>query len=72
MTTAEAIEGITDAGSFERLATQVLRHLDEDSRWIEHAGFNAQGKTISNLVDGFHRVPNTQPPRFVMHQLNAR
>ncbi|MBI2513259.1 MAG: ATP-binding protein [Opitutae bacterium] len=68
MTTAEAIEGITDAGRFERLATQALRHLDEDSRLIEHAGVNAQGKTIANPVDGFYRVPNSAPPRFVMHQ----
>jgi hypothetical protein len=68
MTTAEALEAITDAGKFERLTTQVLRHLDPDSRLIEHAGVNAQGKTIPNPVDSFHRVPGSEPPRFIMHQ----
>jgi len=66
MTTAEAIEGITDAGAFEILATRVLRIKDDDCRFMEHMGVNAQGKTISNPIDGFCRVPGIEPPRFVM------
>ena len=66
MKTAEAIEGITDAGEFEILATRVLRITDEDCRLLEHMGVNAIGKTIANPIDGFCKVPGTDPPRFVM------
>ena len=66
MTTAEAIEGITDAGEFEILATRVLRITDDDCRLLEHMGVNAAGKTIKNPIDCFCRVPGTDPPRFVM------
>jgi len=66
MTTAEAIEGITDAGEFEILATRVLRITDEDCRLLEHMGVNAAGKPVKNPIDCFCRVPGTDPPRFVM------
>ncbi len=66
MTTAEAIEGITDAGNFEVLATRVLRLIDEDCRLVEHFGVNAKRKTISNPVDAFCKVPGSLPPRFIM------
>lgn len=66
MKTAEAIEGMTDAGEFEVLATRVLRLQDEDCRLLEHMGVNAEGKTIANPLDGFCQVPGTDPPRFVM------
>ena len=66
MTTAEAIEGMTDAGEFEILATRVLRMTDDDCRYLEHVGVNAAGKTIASLVDGFCRVPDTNPPRYIM------
>lgn len=66
MTTAQAIEGITDAGQFEILATRVLRLVDDDCKYLEHMGVNAEGKTITNPVDGFCMVPGTDPPRFVM------
>jgi hypothetical protein len=46
-TTAEHLEGMTDAGEFEILATQVLRFWHDDCRAIVHTGTNAQGKTIS-------------------------
>jgi len=66
MTTAEALEGITDAGMFEILATRVLRELEADCRAVAHIGVNAQGKTIANPVDGFCLVPGSSPPRYVM------
>ena len=66
MTTAEAIEGMTDAGKFEILVTRVLRYVDDDCRLLEHMGVNAAGKTIPNLIDSFCMVPGTNPPRFVM------
>jgi hypothetical protein len=65
LTTAEAIEGITDAGKFEILATRVLRIEDEDCRFLAHLGENAQGKTISGRWDTFCLVPGSKPPRFI-------
>jgi hypothetical protein len=65
-TTAEHIEGITDAGKFEVLATRVLRLLHEDCRSLVHLGTNAEEKTIPSPIDGFHLVPGSEPHRFVM------
>jgi len=66
VTTAEAIEGITNAGEFEILATRVLRITEEDCRLLDHMGVNAVGKTVANPIDGFCKVPGTDPPRFLM------
>ena len=66
MTTANAIEAMTDAGQFEVLAARVLRQTDPDYAWIEHLGVNADGKTVKNPIDGFCRVPGSKPSRYVM------
>jgi len=66
MTTAEHLEGMTDSGKFEILATQVARFLYEDCRAVVHMGVNAQGKTVPSPVDGFVLVPRTKPSRYVM------
>lgn len=66
MTTANAIESITDAGLFEILATRVLRQTDSDYSYVEHLGVNADGKTVKNSLDGFCRVPGISPPKYVM------
>lgn len=66
MTTAEALEGMTDPGQFEILATRVLRAIDSDCEAVAHAGVNAQGKTIPNPIDGFCLVPGSDPPRYIM------
>ena len=71
MTTAEAIESMTDTGQFEILATRVLRITDDDCRFLEHMGVNAAGKTVPNPIDGFCRVPGVDPPRFVMVAFNT-
>lgn len=65
MTTAEALEGITDEGLFEILGIRTLRRLYPDCECIEHLGVNAQGKTIPGAIDGFGRVPGSQPSRYV-------
>jgi hypothetical protein len=65
-TTAEHLEGMTDAGEFEILATRALRFLDDDCRAIAHLGTNAEGKTVPSPVDGFVLVPNRKPNRYVM------
>jgi hypothetical protein len=66
MTTAELLEGMTDAGQFEILATRSLRELEDDCSAIAHFGVNAEGKTIANPVDGFCLIPGSAPPRYVM------
>ena len=66
MTTAKAIEAMSDAGAFEILATRVLRQTDPDYARIEHLGVNADGKTIKNPLDGFCKIPGSNPPRYVM------
>ena len=63
--TAEKIEGMTDVGAFETLAMRVLREIDEDCRAIIHLGINAGGKTIPGPVDGFGRVPGSNPGKYV-------
>lgn len=66
MTTANAIETMSDAGAFEVLAMRVLRQTDGDYARIEHLGVNANGKTVKNPIDGFCRVPGRNPSRYVM------
>jgi hypothetical protein len=66
LTTAEAIEGMTDAGKFEILALRALRILDADCPAVIHLGVNAQGKTIPNPIDGFCQVPGSDPPKYVL------
>jgi len=66
MPTAKLVEEMTDAGEFELLATRVLRQLDVDYLRVEHMGVNASGKTVKNPLDGFCRIPGSQPPRYVM------
>ncbi|MFC1834344.1 hypothetical protein ACFL2Q_06385 [Thermodesulfobacteriota bacterium] len=66
MTTAKAIDAITDPAVFERLAIQVLRIEDEDCRMLEHTGVSATGKCVADPLDGFCLVPGTKPERFIM------
>lgn len=66
MTTAEALEGMTDPGEFEILATRTLREIDTDCKAVVHVGVNAQGKTVANPIDAFSLVPGSNPPRYVM------
>ncbi|MCU1300664.1 MAG: hypothetical protein JWQ87_948 [Candidatus Sulfotelmatobacter sp.] len=66
MTTAEAIEKITDTGKFEILSIRALRELEEDCKSVIHLGMNAQGKTIPGPLDGFCLVPGCHPHRYVV------
>ena len=65
MTTAEALEGVTDPGLFEILGVRALRALHPECECLEHVGVNAQGKTIVGPVDSFARVPGSDPSRYV-------
>jgi hypothetical protein len=71
VSTAEAIAAMTDDAEFEILGTRVLRLLDPDCVALEHSGVNAAGKTIASAVDGYCRVPNVEPPRFVTTQFTT-
>jgi hypothetical protein len=66
VTTAEALDGMTDESAFELLAVRSLRELEPDCHSLVHLGMNSQGKTIRNPIDGFCLVPNSTPPRYVM------
>ena len=65
MTTAEALEQVTDRGLFEVLATSVLRKSDPTYAGIVHVGVNAQGETIVSPIDGLRRVPESSPPHWI-------
>jgi hypothetical protein len=65
VTTAEAIEGLTDPGKFEILAIRVLRYLHIECHTLAHLGVNAAGKTIPNPIDAFSLVSGSCPPRYV-------
>ena len=50
--TNSALANITDAGLFERLASDVLRFAEPDIyKSISHQGMNPQGKTIKAPLD---------------------
>ncbi|MGD0910001.1 MAG: hypothetical protein ABSA96_20650 [Candidatus Acidiferrales bacterium] len=66
MTTAEAIEAMTDEGRFQHLAVNVLRQLYPECRALIHTGLNAAGKTIVSAMDGFCQVPGTVPPQYIL------
>jgi hypothetical protein len=65
MTTAEALEGMTDEGEFEILATRALRNLEPDCKALIHMGVNAAGKPVRGPNDAFCRVPGSQPSLYV-------
>ena len=65
MTTAEKLEGMTDRGQFELLATSVLRKVDPDCARLIHVGINAAGETIASPVDGLCKVPDVKPSRWL-------
>jgi hypothetical protein len=64
VTTAEALEGITDFAKFEIFAMNALHVLDSDFRLAIQLGVNAQGKTIPAPLDGFAIVPGWDPPKY--------
>lgn len=65
-TTAEKLEAITDTAKFEILAIRALREIDGDCRALVHLGINASGKTIPGAIDGFVRVPDSFPAKYVI------
>jgi hypothetical protein len=65
-TTAEKLEAITDPAKFEILAIRALREIDGDCRALVHLGVNASGKTIPGPIDGFVRVPDSFPAKYVI------
>ena len=54
-----------DQGSFERLATAVLRETDPKYRLLTHSGVNLDGKTVRSPVDGITFVPGANPPHMI-------
>src|ERR1039458_2431396 len=63
-----ALEGMSDTGQFELLATAILRRAYPECANLIHVGINAEGKPISSPIDGITLIPASTPPRFVMIQ----
>jgi hypothetical protein len=72
--TERLLEGLTDEGLFEKLATAVLRDADPTYRMLAHPGVNADGKTVKSPVDGIGFVQGAAPPHMVIvhHTITAR
>lgn len=68
MTTAAALEALTDRARFELLATSVLRKAEPRYAGIIHTGINAEGETIVSPVDGLSLLPDSNPPHYVFVQ----
>ncbi len=68
MTTAVALERMTDRAQFELLATSVLRKSKPEYAGIIHTGINSRGETIVARVDGIHQIPGNTPPHYVFVQ----
>jgi hypothetical protein len=68
VTTAAALEAITDRGKFELLATSVLRKAEPRYAPIIHTGVNAHEETVRAPLDGIQLLPHTNPPHFVFVQ----
>jgi hypothetical protein len=68
LTTAEELQVITDRGKFEILANAILCRDNPDYAALIDLGINEQGETIRASTDGFCKVPNSNPPRFVWFQ----
>lgn len=71
---AISLEGMSDTGQFELLATAVLRRAHPNCANLIHTGINAEGKPIRSPIDGITLIPGSSPPRFVMiqHTTDAR
>lgn len=65
---ATSLEGMSDTGQFELLATAVLRRAHPDCANLIHTGINANGKPIRSPIDGITLIPGSVPPHFVMIQ----
>lgn len=71
--TLRALDEITDAGLFERMASSVLRVGEPKYRRLIHTGVNIQGNTVTSPVDGVFRFPNVEPPHFgVVHHTRCK
>ena len=72
--TIQALESITDAGLFERLAATVLREVEPRYASLGQTGVNADGRTIKSPADGFCFVPGARPPHLIVvhHTIAAR
>ncbi|BBL65702.1 hypothetical protein MSMAT_1715 [Methanosarcina mazei TMA] len=66
MSTAKAIDSITDSSKFERLMNSILRRSNPIYTSIIETGVNTEGKTIKGRVDAFGRVLQSTKPEYIM------
>ena len=63
--TIQKLANMTDAGMFERLATDVLRLSEAKYRSLSHPGVNASGKTVKSPLDGICFDIGSEPPHMI-------
>ena len=59
---------MSDSGQFEKIATAILRRANPLYEDAVQTGVNAEGKPITDPVDGFARVRGSDPPHFVFFE----
>ncbi|MFX1284521.1 MAG: hypothetical protein ACFFB5_12750 [Promethearchaeota archaeon] len=68
MTTSQLLEGITDAGKFELLASDILRYKYPELEGLIHIGVTTSGRTRRSPLDGFLKIPYSEPPHYALIQ----
>jgi hypothetical protein len=66
LSTAKAIDSITDPSEFERLMNSILRRSNPKYLSIIETGINIEGKTIKGRVDAFGRVLQSSKPEYIL------
>jgi hypothetical protein len=68
LTTALALSQVSDRGKFERIGIGILRRFSEECSSVLRTGTNALDEPIGSPLDGFCRIPDRDPPCFVLIQ----
>ncbi len=68
MNTLHKLAEINNDADFELIATHVLRLAKPEYASVIHTGISQNGKPVASPVDGFGKVPHSQPPHYVQFQ----
>jgi len=67
-TTSQLVQDIPDAGKFELLTTDFLRFNYPEIKTLIHTGATTTGRTRPAPLDGFVKIPRSDPVHYVMIQ----
>ncbi|MCO8266391.1 hypothetical protein NKF06_07290 [Haloferax sp. AB510] len=62
---------MSDVGEFETIAASVLMFAEDRYETLLHTGVNPEEKPIADPVDGFARVPDSNPPHYVLFEFTT-